>query len=177
MLGVCGGYQMLGLTVSDPDGVESDAGSVDGLGLLPVRTVFAPGKTTVRVRARLQGAGPFAGAAGALVHGYEIHAGRTTPRRPGLTRVSTVVERDGGAVEEPDGAVHGAVAGTYLHGLFANGCARRALLHWLAHRAGRPARSTWGAAPSSTARHDRLADVVAAALDLKAISRLVGLRL
>ena len=177
VLGVCGGYQMLGLTVSDPDGVESEAGAVDGLGLLPVRTVFEPGKTTMRVRARLQGAGPFPGAAGQLVHGYEIHSGRTTPIRPGVTWVSTVVARDGGAVEEPDGAVHGAVAGTYLHGLLGNGGARRALLRWLAHRAGRAAVATWGASSSRTARYDRLADVVAAAVNMNVIARLVGLRL
>lgn len=178
VLGVCGGFQMLGERLSDPYRVESDAGTVDGLGLLGVRTVFASGKTTVRVRVRLQRAGPFAGAAGQLVHGYEIHSGLTTPS--GVTpRLLTVVERGGVVVDEADGALDpaGAVAGTYVHGLLADGTARRQLLQWLAHRAGRPADPAWGSSPSPAVRYDRLADAVAAALDLKAIARLARVHL
>lgn len=176
VLGICGGFQMLGERVSDPHGIESPAGTVDGLGLLAVRTVFASGKRTVRVRVRLGGAGPFAGAAGALVDGYEIHAGRTAP---GVRPLCTVVERGGAARDEPEGALDpaGRVAGTYLHGLLANGPARRALLHWLAGRAGRDAHPAWGSARSPAARYDRLADAVAAACDLPAIARLARVRL
>ncbi len=78
VLGVCGGYQMLGEAVEDPEGVESPERVAPGLGLLPVRTTFAREKTTVRVRARVRpGAGLFAGAAGREVRAYEIHAGVT----------------------------------------------------------------------------------------------------
>lgn len=176
VLGVCGGFQMLGERLTDPHRVESDAGTVDGLGLLPVRTVFAPGKTTVRVRARLGGTAPFASAASALVEGYEIHAGLTTPvARPLLT----VVERGGVVVDEPEGALDpaGTVAGTYVHGLLADGVARRALLQWLAGRGGRRADPAWGSSPSPATRYDRLADAVASACDLKAIARLAHVRL
>jgi adenosylcobyric acid synthase len=176
VLGICGGYQMLGRAISDPGGVESDAGCVEGLGLLAVDTVFAPGKTTVRVRAR--SAGPFFGAL-EPVRGYEIHSGRTTPVGRGVIPLLTIVERAGAPVDQAEGALGagGAVAGTSVHGLLADGGARRALLCWLARRAGRAALASWGAPAPAAARHDRLADAVAGALDTKAIARLVGLAL
>ncbi len=68
----------------------------------------------------------------------------------------------------------GTVTGTYLHGIFASGPVRRSLLAWLAARAGRPAHPGWGEAGARPRRWDRLADVVAGSIDVKAISRLVG---
>ena len=69
------------------------------------------------------------------------------------------------------------MTGTYLHGLFESGAVRRALLDWLAARAGRAGRPDWGEMGSRRDRWDRLADVVAGALDVKAIGRLVGVAL
>src|SRR5205823_10678615 len=95
------------------------------LGLLTVATTFVPGKTTVRVRARVgRASGPFSGAAGRVLAAYEIHSGRTSPSSPAPF---TIVERSGGLVHDADGAVSatGAVVGTYLHGLFANDSVRR----------------------------------------------------
>jgi adenosylcobyric acid synthase len=177
VLGVCGGYQMLGRTLEDPDRVESDAGTVPGLGLLPVVTTFARDKTTARVRARATGApGLFAAATGLACEGYEIHAGVTRLLDPAAARPFTVVTRAGAEVSEAEGAVDatGTVTGTYLHGLFAGAPARRALLCGLAARAGRAARPEWGEPGGRAARWDRLADVVAAALDLRAVGALVG---
>jgi adenosylcobyric acid synthase len=177
VLGVCGGYQMLGRALHDPDGIESPSASAPGLGLLPVETTFAPVKTTQRVRARVVGAaGPFAGARGIDCDAYEIHAGVTRAVRDGRTAPFAIVARGGVAVDELDGASEeeGIVTGTYLHGVLACGAVRRALLSWLAARAGRPVDPTWGTAGSRTARWDRLADVVAASLDVTAIGRLVG---
>jgi adenosylcobyric acid synthase len=177
VLGVCGGYQMLGRALEDPDRVESDAGAVPGLDLLPVVTTFARDKTTARVRARATGApGPFAQAPGLACEGYEIHLGITRLLDPGAARPFTVVARAGVDVMEPDGAADatGAVTGTYLHGLFAGGPARRALLGWLATRAGRVPRPEWGAPAARGARWDRLADVVARAVDVRAVGALVG---
>ena len=77
VLGICGGYQMLGRTIADPDGAEGEAGAVmRGLGLLPADTVFYPEKTRTRVTGTAL-AGPFAGA---RLEGYEIHMGRTEVR-------------------------------------------------------------------------------------------------
>ena len=117
VLGLCGGYQMLGRRISDPDGIEGPAESVAGLGLLPVDTVLAP---TKRVRA-VEGTHV---AGGSGFAGYEIHAGLTT-----VDADTTPMLRfaDGSM----DGAVagDGRVAGCYVHGLFDRAAARA---HWLA---------------------------------------------
>ena len=73
-----------------------------------------------------------------------------------------------------DGAVAGSVTGTYLHGVLASGAVRRALLGWLAARAGREAHPAWGSATPRMARWDRLADVIAAAIDVAAVGKLIG---
>ena len=175
VLGICGGFQMLGRAVHDPDGVESASPTTPGLGLLPVETVFAREKTTVRVRARVAVApGPFAAAAGSEVVAYEIHAGLTRPVADAL-RLFTVLERAGAPADGADGVVSasGAVAGTSFHGLFANGALRGALLGHLAALAGRAPDPRWGAPGGD--RWERLADVVGAALDLPAVAKLAGL--
>ena len=79
LIGICGGYQMLGQAIEDPRGIESAPGDlVQGLGLLPVRTIFEPAKQTHQVRATvLRGSGLLAGCGGYEVTGYEIHMGRT----------------------------------------------------------------------------------------------------
>ncbi len=171
VLGVCGGYQMLGEAVEDPEGVESPERVAPGLGLLPVRTTFTREKTTARVRARVRpGVGLFAGAAGREVWAYEIHAGVT---RGGGGAPFEILERSGRPAAGLDGAVSDAVVGTYLHGLFADGGLRRALLDALAARKGIATDPRWGAPRPDP--YERLADVVGAALDVPAIAKLVGL--
>lgn len=105
VLGVCGGYQMLGRQISDPDGIEGPAGTTEGLGLLDVETVLSPDKTVRPVRGH-------DGMRGCDVDAYEIHLGRTTG--PETDRPFLML--DG----HPDGAqtLDGRVAGTYFHGLF-----------------------------------------------------------
>jgi adenosylcobyric acid synthase len=109
VLGICGGYQMLGRTVHDPEGHEGAPGSTPGLGLLPVETVLKAPKTTTRTRFVWQGA------AG---EGYEIHMGQTA--RTGGSPLFEVVARNGTPVEMEDGcsAPELRVMGTYIHGLF-----------------------------------------------------------
>ena len=177
VLGVCGGYQMLGRTLRDPEGVESSVAAAPGLDLLPVETTFVREKTTRRVRARVSGEGPFGDARGATADAYEIHAGVTRPLDSAVARPFAIVERAGAAVDEPDGALVGSVCGTYLHGVFSSGRVRRALLGWLAARAGRGPDTGWGAEAPRLARWDRLADIVADALDVAAIAKLVRRRL
>jgi adenosylcobyric acid synthase len=170
VLGVCGGYQMLGARIDDPDGVEARAGaSVPGLGLLPVTTTFEGEKRTVRASGRaLAAAGPWAEAAGALVEGYEIHMGRTT----GVAGAGCApfLELDG----HLDGALSadGRVAGTYVHGLFHNEALRHALLAGL----GRPSEAGRGVFDRER-EFDRLAHHARAHLDLDRVREWLGLRL
>jgi adenosylcobyric acid synthase len=105
VLGLCGGYQMLGRLISDPEGVEGPPGTVAGLGLLDVETVLTGDKITAPVTARDL-------ATGQITQGYEIHLGRTTG--PDCTRpVLDIAGRLDGAT-----SADGRIAGTYVHGLF-----------------------------------------------------------
>jgi adenosylcobyric acid synthase len=126
LLGVCGGYQILGQVVKDPLGVEGPPREEAGLGLLPVATTLAGAKTTTQVRARAAAGGPELSA-------YEIHMGVTEPRGAGAPAFA-ITRRQGRAAQVPDGWVSpdGRVMGTYLHGLFDNDEFRRRFLHEVA---------------------------------------------
>jgi adenosylcobyric acid synthase len=176
ILGICGGFQMLGRTLHDPDGLEGGGAERPGLGLLPVVTTFAAPKTTVRVRARVTAhAGLLGGARGVAVEGYEIHHGRTV--NAGALAPLEVQARGGLACAGPEGALAagGTVVGTYLHGLLASDGVRRAVLGHLASRRGRAPDPRWGAPQPAAARYERVADAVATAIDVGAIAKIAGL--
>lgn len=163
VLGVCGGYQMLGARLVD--GVESRGGEVPGLGLLPVETTFQAGK----VLARSAGQAPEFG--GAAVEGYEIHHGRMcrTGGDPFFNR--PVFNRPG---DDEEGCRAGAVAGTSWHGVFESDGFRRAFLTWVARASGR--RWLPGTKPFAAirqARLDALGDLVASHVDEAALLSLV----
>ena len=126
VLGLCGGYQMLGTVIEDPEGIEGPAGSTPGLGLLDVQTVMSPDKRLARVQATHA-------ASGLAVAGYEIHIGRT--EGPDRARPFAHV------MDQPEGAVSrdGRVTGSYLHGLFAADAFRAAYLASLDIAAGNTA--------------------------------------
>ena len=115
VLGLCGGYQMLGKSVADPEGIEGAPGEEPGLGLLDVSTVMTPQKTLTRASASHV-------ATGAPIEAYEIHIGRTE----GSDRARAFAMLNG----EAEGAVSadGRVSGTYLHGLFSSDDFRKAYL-------------------------------------------------
>lgn len=114
IVGLCGGYQMLGRRIADPLGIEGAPADVEGLGLLDVETTLSPAKTLRRVHGE---------ALGAAIEGYEMHMGETT----GAGTVKPFAILEGGA---NDGAINREdnVIGSYLHGLFASPDLRRALL-------------------------------------------------
>lgn len=134
ILGICGGFQMLGLTLADPAGVEGEPRTVRGLGLLNVQTVFTPAKQTVPVAGRLTGE-TFLGSTRTDVGGYELHLGETRRRGAGPF---AELRREPSGERVVDGAVSadGLVVGTYVHGLFANGAIRSALFARLGERRG-----------------------------------------
>ena len=166
VLGVCGGYQMLGQTLDDPAGTESGKPlSLAGLGLLPTRTTFDAQKRRTQVRAVALGA-PFAGA---RMTGYEIHNGRTTVNGEPFCRLA-----DG----TPEGCVCKNVFGTYLHGLFDSGELTQALVKLLCARKGISPRETRPASMAEyrQAQFDLLADGVRGALDMGAVYRAMGIK-
>ena len=119
IVGLCGGYQMLGTRIADPDGIEGPPGEIEGLGLLAVQTVLTPHK-------RLALVGGYAVADGSAVQGYEMHVGVTTG--PDTSRPMLRLQD-----ERPEGAMSadGRVAGSYLHGLFGSDIARQGFLRRL----------------------------------------------
>lgn len=116
IFGVCGGYQMLGETLSDPHGVEN-GGSMKGMGLLPMDTVFAEKKTRTRVQGRFgELSGVFTHLSGAEVEGYEIHMGESILK--GEAGTATRITDSVSGEKKEEGAFAGNVCGTYIHGVF-----------------------------------------------------------
>ena len=170
VVGICGGFQMLGTAIRDPDRVESTGGDVEGLGLLPGETTFAREKSTHRIRAQiLGGSGWLSALAGQTLAGYEIHMGQTRGDAPWLR-----IDREDSSSESSfDGLAgkEGRVWGCYVHGLFANDEFRRA---WLATLDSGRARL----APVSTAHDfqqslDRLARTVEESLNMEELERII----
>ncbi|MDF1579940.1 MAG: cobyric acid synthase [Desulfuromonadales bacterium] len=178
VIGICAGYQMLGRSVADPDGMESTLGSVAGLGLLDVTTTLFPDKQTHLVRGELL---PGARRAGLTmrgeVTGYEIHMGETL-LAASVAPLLKISERSQQRVALDDGAVSadGRVWGSYLHGLFDNAELTRDLLTQIAADlsvilpAGDDANGT-----SIDRELDRWADHLATHLDLQKIFSLLDL--
>jgi adenosylcobyric acid synthase len=152
VLGLCGGYQMLGITIDDD--VEGAVGRVDGLGLLPVRTVFQREKVLAQRRVVLED--------GSTIEGYEIHHGR-------------VHVEGGDAFLADEGCVVDATSGTLWHGLFENDAWRRAFLKGVATTAGKRfvPDVAHGFAARRESRIDTLADLIDAHLDTDAFCALL----
>jgi len=167
VVGICGGYQMLGEVVHDPGHVESKLDSALGLGLLPIETVFAGDKATHQASAKVRnGPGWFAGLEGQMVTGYEIHMGRTQSESSWLE----IVERSGQSVQVADGAANadGKIWGCYVHGLFANQNLRWAWLSDLGWNKDKAGENENPFAASLI----RLADTLESTLDMKLLERI-----
>ncbi|MGF1527977.1 MAG: cobyric acid synthase [Candidatus Competibacterales bacterium] len=164
VVGLCGGYQMLGTGVADPNGLEGPPGHSEGLGYLAVATRLEPHKQLRRVTGHL------AFDPRAQVEGYEIHMGVTTG--PGTARPALWLHdtRDGDGRFDGARSADGQVLGSYLHGLFDAPTARRALLAWAGLEAG-PATDY---AQVRERAIDRLADAVAQHLDLTPLENLLA---
>ncbi|MBI3899418.1 MAG: cobyric acid synthase [Gammaproteobacteria bacterium] len=158
VIGVCGGFQMLGKAIRDPYAVEGDAGSSPGLGLLDMETTLEQEKQLRNVRGRLT-------LDDSAISGYEIHAGVThgnALQRPAIK----LEQRDDGAISDD-----GQIIGTYLHGLFESTDALNMLLAW----AGLRAPQTPDYQQLREAGIDRLADAVAQHLDTTSLLKLLDL--
>lgn len=159
LIGICGGFQMLGKNVADPKGIEGDAGSSEGLGLLDMTTTLAADKQLRREKGRLA-------FCEAQVEGYEIHAGVT--QGPALDNRAIQLEaRSDGAM-----SVDGQILGTYLHGLFDHSEACEALLKW----AGLEQVQRVDYRARQEADINRLADAIETHLDLDRVFEMLNIK-
>lgn len=160
VLGICGGYQMLGQRILDPLGVEGASGETQGLGFLPVTTTMQPLKTLRQVEGRLRLLGT-----DTAIHGYEIHHGATEVDE---SIVPPVILNDGRA--DGCGSADGQVLGTYLHGLFDAPEACNLLLSW----AGLCSDNAPNLSHLREQTLERLADSLQQHLNLQALDRLLA---
>jgi adenosylcobyric acid synthase len=173
LLGICGGCQMLGLRILDPDAVESTEPSVPGLGLLTVDTHFTRTKLTARVEAVAVDACFLSqGLGGARVAAYEIHMGQVVAR-PGTQTPFSIRTRNGADAGVADGAIgeNGNVVGTLLHGVLEHDGVRASLLRALWEKRGITGTSP-APLPSAADEYDRLEASVREHLDLGLLRRL-----
>lgn len=182
IMGICGGFQMLGVKITDPDGVESELSEMKGLGFLDIHTRFLKEKITARVSARVNDLfnTGLANLSGVPVAGYEIHMGVSTPgdaAKP-FTRIES---RLGVAIEEIDGyaSVDGRVFGTYIHGIFDTPDFLGKLVNMLRGRKGfeedsqRDFQKVIDYKQFKEAEYDKLADIVRNNVDVNRIYEIV----
>lgn len=158
VIGICGGYQMMGRTIADPSGVEGEPRTVEGLGLLPVVTTLENDKTTVRRRFH------FGSPEGPLCEGYEIHMGIT------MTEAAEPLNYPAEAEAQPDGCRRSPGCwGTYMHGILDN----RPVIEDLLQQAGAGGLSVqWSDHKTfKEQQYDRLAEHIRSNVDVEAICR------
>jgi adenosylcobyric acid synthase len=173
MVGICGGYQILGKKIYDPYGAESDKKEADGLGLLNITTEFAKEKTTTQVKAMtVSDIGLLAGTKGMVINGYEIHMGRTKSEQK--YDAFRIIETSQGKSDYSDGALDdiGMIMGTYMHGVFNNDAFRQAFLNNLRRR--------WGLRENGNntrndkeREYDKLAEVIRQNINMEKIYRII----
>lgn len=167
IFGICGGFQLLGKMLHDPNQVESVHGSLEGLGLLETETYFEAEKTTTRVEAEI---------GKEIISGYEIHMGRTENHE--RHHFAHLISANGKTISRNDGAVSSdkLVIGTYLHGVFDNSIWRRKLLNQV--------REAKGLSPINEAampyneyknqQYNKLADLIRENIDLDKIYQIMN---
>ncbi len=174
IFGICGGYQMLGETLADPQGVEG-GGQMRGMGLLPMDTVFAGAKTRTRVTGSfVRTEGILAELAGEEFCGYEIHMGVTTPRE-GLQPLTLITDHNTACEAKADGAQRGNVYGTYVHGIFDRKNVAEAVVRALGRAKGLDVNELAAVdfAAFKETQYDILADALREHLDMKKIYQIL----
>jgi len=174
LIGICGGYQMMGRTVMDPLHTESELEEMKGLGILPMVTEFYPQKHTVQSKGTILAESDFFKACtGETVVGYEIHMGRSTMDEG----QSALFNLTSNGVSYTDGLQAGNSYGTYLHGIFDNDSLRTALLVWLWQRRDRvrPVEASLSQAALRESAFNELADLVRQSVDIERVRTIMGL--
>jgi adenosylcobyric acid synthase len=168
ILGICGGYQMLGNTIKDPEEVESSLKEVEGLGLLDIDTIFEKEKVTTRVEAKF--------GEGSQVYGYEIHMGISTYGKDAVP-LFKVCSKNGEKVSYTDGAVSsdGRHMGTYIHGVFDGIAFREYLFNEIRREKKLEGRVSMVYESHRDKELDKLADIVRSSLNMEYIYSIMGL--
>ncbi len=175
VIGICGGYQMLGTRIEDPQHTESENGAIEGLGLLPMSTVFGIEKHTVQVEAscNMNFLGRKIFAEG--IKGYEIHVGDAIFKENISHPVH--IERTSGEISDRwDGLISNKnnVFGTYIHGIFDNDVFRRGIINAIRESKGlEPIATTYNRAAQKQACYERLADIVEENLDMTKLDEIM----
>ncbi len=162
LIGICGGYQMIGSRIHDPHGIEGAPGSMNGLGLMDFETTLQPVKKLKTVSGTLIGSH-------AEVTGYEIHTGRTSRPATALPAIDLDGEKEGVI------SVDNQILCTYLHGIFDQDSARQALLKWAGLQAGHD--HPFDYRQFRLQQMDRVAEMLEQQLDLPSLADIIGLRL
>jgi adenosylcobyric acid synthase len=179
ILGICGGYQMLGNTLKDPCGTESELLEIEGMKLLDVDTIFEKEKVTTRVDAmsmlKKNNTNSF-NAFGGEVYGYEIHMGKCEYGE-GAEPVFNIFNENGKEVSYVDGAVNkkGNIMGTYLHGVFDGIDFREYVINLLREKNGLSQKKSEPYENLRERELDKLADLVRESLDMKEIYKIIGI--
>ncbi len=172
IFGICGGYQMLGELLEDPEDIE-EGGSIRGIGLLPIRTVFTQEKTRTRVSGTLHNIpGTLEGLSGKSLKGYEIHMGATSQVEQSVNFCSISQE---GKEEKADGTCLGNVYGTYVHGVFDEDGIAAGLINILARKKGIQLEEAVCISRHDykEKQYDLLADTLRKHLDMEAIYKIL----
>lgn len=175
IFGICGGYQMLGETLADPKGVE-EGGSMRGMGLLPIDTIFAGEKTRTRVEGTLNKLeGTLAEVSYAPLYGYEIHMGRDMLKEGWMQAVTMLKDQEEGGISKCDGAQVQNVYGTYVHGIFDSSEVSRGVVQALAKAKGVTLKDleTMDYQSYKERQYDLLADTLRKHLDMKQIYQIM----
>lgn len=176
VIGICGGYQMLGKEINDPENTESNSSRTNGIGLLNVTTTFSPGKTTYQVKAKTSSSNIFNIKCG--ITGYEIHMGETKLLEE-TSPFLHITERAGKEVNMDDGAISddANVIGTYLHGIFDNDELRLGLINYLRRSKGFSPilpDAIINAKKEKEKQYDKLADLIRKHVNMDLIYKLIG---
>ncbi|MBI4777612.1 cobyric acid synthase [Candidatus Desantisbacteria bacterium] len=163
LLGICGGFQMLGTSIIDTEHAESAVEKTNGLGLLDITTTFLPQKLTTQIKAQVYY--ELFETGGLEITGYEIHMGQTTYGN-GIAPLFNIISPE----NRYDGAVckDGLIMGTYIHGLFDNHGFRRVFINYLRKRKGLPSHTTTKQI-SKEAEYDNLAALIRENVDMERI--------
>lgn len=168
LIGICGGYQMLGNSIRDPNLVESSICETKGMGLLDIDTVLQKKKVTTRVLAALDGD---------LVYGYEIHMGRCMYGKTS-SPLFKITEKNGKNVSEHDGAVNynGNIFGTYIHGVFDSADFRETILNKARAKKGLKQKKSHDYKKFREEEIDKLAYIVKENIDIKNIFKILDIQ-